>query len=629
MWREGWKVGPLSLVGQFMFRRVLIPKKTAEERKRRSWKSRAIGGRPSPGAAFAMLWICFVLAGVVSSEGLSSENREQADRTRPELAPLLCDLDSDRFETRHAAASRIEALLARPELGEWLAAEFQRVLLCPQVSFEVRWRLSGWSRRLPVPPVEAVGDPSPGELDELVGQLDADSYAVRAGARRRLEWLLDNPKSICPLLVRLKEQLARKTANDVEDPLVAAWDRVRGAWLQSTGKDEGLPPVSDAQMRQWIDAVVRASGSGRDDGLKEGWRGAECELLDLLARDAYVPRVRHAIEAKLVAGVEAPAKARLEAIFEWTKPALVAEYWKGGRRLNEQHLVVGEPTLSPRAARPTHFDRIDDRVAHCVSGNSLPPGDYPVGEAFPHPHQEGAFFHLVNLPTPRRRMAYAYQVKADPAVQLAAISRRTLDRIVADRRPLSESEILMMEGLDAVEFSRFAGKYFLLVDDSSLAETGLPRLGRRPSRFGLLCVGLAQRGTKEAMPGLAEAISQGRFLPATPRAPYRLHWLAALSIAKRDAWPGAVAWLASHVQSDELLVEGQSSGPQLGATAAALLLERRRQEPSRFGLIPAAEPLPPALQVAGYRFVDEEARTKIQRWMEREGAANRVVGAPQ
>ena len=95
-------------------------------------------------------------------------------------------------------------------------------------------------------------------------------------------------------------------------------------------------------------------------------------------------------------------------MLDWTKPELVAEFWQGGHQTGEQHLVVGVPTLSPNAMKPTHFDRADDRVAHYVSGNSLSPGDYPVGEAFPHPLVEHGFFHLVNLPTPRRRMAYLY-----------------------------------------------------------------------------------------------------------------------------------------------------------------------------------------------------------------------------
>jgi len=85
--------------------------------------------------------------------------------------------------------------------------------------------------------------------------------------------------------------------------------------------------------------------------------------------------------------------------------------------------------LSPGGVRPTHFDRCDDRSAHYVSGNSLSPGDYPVGVAFSHPRQENAFFDLVNLPTPRRRMAYPYY--------FGPTSRNVWPRSAADRSTVS------------------------------------------------------------------------------------------------------------------------------------------------------------------------------------------------
>ena len=124
---------------------------------------------------------------------------------------------------------------------------------------------------------------------------------------------------------------------------------------------------------------------------------AERELLDLLARDPYVPRVTAALRARLKRDPGAQAAARLQSLLDWTKPAIVAEIWQRpspeiqqdrGCALR-QNFLVGVSTLWPGAARPVLFDRVDDHVAHCVSGNSLSPGDYPVGEAFPPPKLSG------------------------------------------------------------------------------------------------------------------------------------------------------------------------------------------------------------------------------------------------
>ena len=105
---------------------------------------------------------------------------------------LLKDLDSDQFDTRRRAATTLEGWVARPDLGPWLANEFQKALLDPQLSFEVRWQLERWSPRLPevaAMPIKAV---STADLDRMFAELDADSYATRLGASRRLAWLLHN-----------------------------------------------------------------------------------------------------------------------------------------------------------------------------------------------------------------------------------------------------------------------------------------------------------------------------------------------------------------------------------------------------------------------------------------------------
>jgi len=534
-----------------------------------------------------------------------------SERLRDEVARLISQLDSDHFEVRRASAEQLEQLVAKPELGQFLAAEFQRVLVRPDVSFEVRWRLNRWRQQLPAPPPDPAAAVSTKELDELVRRLDDDSYARRVGAAERLGWLLGNPKLICPVMVRLKQRLAAAPGG-AEDrgPLEAAYGRAREAWLLGAPADGELPVVSNEQIGAWLDDLVADVPPGNAAAARR-CATAERELLDLLARDPYAPRVTEALRARLRRDPGTRAAERLQALLDWTKPAIVAEIWQRPSAEIQQGRHC--------ALRPVLFDRVDDGVAHCVSGNSLSPGDYPVGEAFPPPRSESpVFFYLVSLPTPRRRMAYSYYAQTDEKKQLMALSRRTLDRVLADKRPLSESELLMLEGLDPTEVSRFAGQYFLLVDDSSLAAAGPPRPGGRPSRFGLICACLAADGVKDAVPGLTKAIAQERFLPATNHAPYRLHWVATLSIAARDPWPEVDAWLADRIGQSETLVGGEASAPELGATAAAILLGRHGQTPGEFGLHVSADPLLIQLHVDGYRFGAAEAQKKVQQWWKQE-----------
>jgi hypothetical protein len=559
---------------------------------------------------FALILSLFLAAAPNAADGASPA--DDKERLHGEVTRLLGELNSDRFEVRRKAAEQLEKMVAKPELGQDLAAEFQRALVRSDISFEVRRQVDRWSRRLPSPPAGPVADASPKELDVLLRQLDDDSYAARLGAARRLDWLLGNPKLICPIMLRLKRRLSDDSLDgEAKRRIEAVWQRARTAWLTSDTASRELPAVSDEQIGRWLDDLVRPGANGARDA-------AECELLDLLARDDYVSRLKQAIQARLSQRPNADAVAKLNSLLDWTKPEVVAEFWRGRRQLGEQHLLVGVPTLSPGAPRPTCFDRADDRVAHCASGNALVPGDYRVGEAFPHPRLENAFFHLVSLPTPRRRMAYVSCGNADEQKRLAALSRRTLDNVLADKRPLSEPELLMLEQLDPAEVSRFAGRYFLLVDDSGMSQSGVRRLGGRPSRFGMICARLAVDGGKDAMPGLAEAIAKNRFLPPTLLAPYRLEWLAALSIAARDPWPGVDAWLADRIDQPESLMEGQSSAAELGATAAAVLLKRHGQEPARFGLLPVTEAFMENLRVNGYRFGGKDASAKVQQWWRQE-----------
>lgn len=565
--------------------------------------------------------LCLTLGLMTQPESAVAQTKSS---TASEKAPLrttlpqvLKDLDSQEFEVRRQAVEVVEQWLAQPESARELGVEFQRLLVDPAVSFEVRWQVDRWYRRLPAVRPARPQSVSGEELDRLVAQFDDDSYAVRLGALRRMGWFLRDPKLACAVMLRLKKLVGDPNlsveARRQIDPL---WQEARGTWLLSDPALWKLPAVTNDQIRRWIDDLIQPAQ-------ERGALSAEQELLDLLARDDYVERVRRMLDARLSGNLEPSAAARLRAVHDWTRPAMVAEFWQGRKHLGEQHLLVGVPSLAQGAMRASHFDRIDDHLAHCVSGNTLSPGDYPVHVAFPHPAAEEAFFHLVNLPTPRRRMAYAYYVKRDPARRLVEISRRTLSVLLAEKRTLEPREIAMLAQLDAHEVSRFVGRHFHLVSDepnlSHPSGRALPML-ENASHHMMLCALLAIQGTKEAIPGLLEAIEKRRFLEPTSTPPCRLPWWAALSIARRDPWPGADAWLAGLIGRTDSLIDGDADGPELGATAAALLATRCGKMPVRHGLNPSTTSMTGMMAtVEGFRFESPETRARFQRWWQAEG----------
>lgn len=554
------------------------------------------------------------------------------------IVQILSRLDSDKYEVRRQAAEQLEQLARRPEMGANLSAEIQRALRDPRVSFEVRSRLERLALRLPPPAAQPAQNVSTSDLDRVIAQLDDDSYGVRLAAAGRLNWLVSNPRTICPALVRLKQRLADPgTTVETSRRLEPVWQQVRTAWLLSDPRDWSLPPVADEQIKTWIDDLAQPA----PESMPAGWSvhvTARRELMDLLGRDECVPRVKTLLARRLAAAtsanarpadvIDAQAAARLAEIQALIEPAIVAEYWQGHRHLGEQHLTVGVPSQAENATRPSFFDRVDDRVAHCVSGQSLAPGDYPVGIAFPHPTEDKAFFHIVNLPTPRRQMAYAYYAHLDEAKRLTEISRRTLDRFLAEKRALSDREIELLEELDYGEVSRFAGRYFNQVDDDPVLIFSTDRTENPGSRHAAICVLLAVNGTKETVPGLLEALNRRRFLEPSATPPCRWAWLAALAIAARDPWTTVDAWLCEQIDRADALVDAQSDGPEVGATAAGILISRHHHTAIQFGLVGASLPGDQSYPFEPYRFETPGDRERVKRWWADEGQREKTAWIP-
>ena len=573
----------------------------------------------------ALCWSAGLASPVVPSAAAQSaaagpnEEAPAADSLRREIRKLVSQLDSDQFVVRQQAAERLHRLAVDEPSQRLVAQELHRVWRSSETSFEVRSRiaplLDEWADPSLTTPEESVSEE---EIAQLVDQLDADSYSARLGAVTRLQWLLRRDEWICPIMLRLKHRLADLELSVADRRRVhAIWEKARGEWLLSDPALWRLPDVTPSQIKQWITQLAETKAPDEPDRDHSPARVAERELLDLLCRNEYVPQIKRLLESELARDDVAEQAAALERILDWTRPALVAEYWDTTGNKGVQHLLIGVPSLPPGAERPSHFDRADDQSAHCVSGNSLSPGDWPVGVAFPHPRQARALFHLVNLPTPRRRMAYEYYVQSDSSKRLAELSARTLNQILVEKRPLSDEEIQMLELLDHQAVSRFAGSYFLAIDDRTGPAFRQLQTAGRPSHHAAICAKLARIGTYEAVPGITTAIEKRRFQEPSDDARYHMAWIAVLAIAQRDPWTGVEAWLADLVpRAEPLRIGGEITTAELGATAAVTLLRRRGTGPDAFHLAIAADPLISSLGCQAYYFTDEKGRREVLAWWE-------------
>ncbi|HEV3005392.1 MAG TPA: hypothetical protein VGX78_13080, partial [Pirellulales bacterium] len=489
---------------------------------------------------------------------------------------------------------------------------------------------------VPQPPAEL----PPGELDRLIGQLDANFFGVRLGAANRLKWLVARPPWACAVIERLKvRRRDPRLSAEVRQRIEPIWDAARRTWLASEPATWQLRDVSDAEIRCWIDdlaapaAPADGPATAATQAAEAARQAAQQELLDLLVRDEYLPRVKTALEERLAAGnFDSAAEARFSDLLEWTRPMLVSEFWSqqlGIEHRSVQYLRVGEKNYVPGAANPCLFDYVDDRTAHCVIGNNLKPGNYRVGVLFPHPRPFGADadgqFRLVNLPTPRRRMAYEYYLKLSEAERFAELCRRTLDDLLAQKRPLKEAELVMLEKFDAVAVSRFACDYLPALGDPEPPDRAAERKTGRASPYMNLCNLLVEHGTRHAMPGLLRAMAAKRFPPLKGEENCDWPWLAALAIAQRDPWPTTDVpgddslpaiddWLAGLIErTDRLSTEGEWP-PELGATAAAILLERHLIDGGRLGVEPAGDHLIAEVGGPNSRFTSPAGRQKVIDW---------------
>ena len=399
----------------------------------------------------------WALAIVAASAALAGEPSPADEATTLQnVRQAVVALDRDSFAERGKAAGRLQQVIDSGRHHAMLAREFSQALLREDTSPEARARLDEFLQQLG-PSTGADGGPpaTAADIPLLLARLNDDSCAVRDTSQRRLAGLLGHVDLIAPLLVELKRSLA-------EDNLRAHYRRARAVVGESPrGLAAGrsacvpLPAIPPEAIEGWMNALAPAA---EDHVSPYRQAAAHRELLDAIARDDTRAATLKLLEARIKGAGDAAAASDLRQIADFARPAMAAEVWQNHANLFVQYLIIGVPQFNTMTMRPTHFDRIDDKMAHCVSGNSLLPGNYPVRVAIAHPEPgRDSMFYLTNLPTPRHRLAYEYQVRRDESSRLADISRHTLDDILEHKRTLDEGQVLLLEQLDAATVSRFVG----------------------------------------------------------------------------------------------------------------------------------------------------------------------------
>ncbi|HEX4147783.1 MAG TPA: hypothetical protein VHY20_02300, partial [Pirellulales bacterium] len=265
----------------------------------------------------AMPWTAAAVASGTADEAAA------ADATA-EIPRLVERLASDDFTTRTQAQARLEAVVALEGRRADVKAELRRIWLSPELAVEARALLEPICGQVPEV-LATVGDADGQRLDRLIGQLESLNYAQREAAALELERLAGRMPAALALVERLKQALDKPgTSLDARRQMDALWRRARGTWLLAPEQAAAAPKVEARQIEAWIDALNASDVAPAAEKLRA--ENAQRKLLDLLARDEYVARVKQALEKRLEAEPGEAARSRITTLVGWTWPAMVAEY---------------------------------------------------------------------------------------------------------------------------------------------------------------------------------------------------------------------------------------------------------------------------------------------------------------
>jgi hypothetical protein len=569
---------------------------------------------------FRPAFCCLLVVAGSAASGLAARAADAPTNAEQALNQCLADLNSDRFDIRGRGAEKLQALAKDKATQPALAVALERLLLAPDTSYEVRALCEPVLSQLPAPAADSIPQITPTEIDRLLSDVDGASYGQRVGAAMRLAWIAKrNPQWAATVAEKLKQRLKDpQLPSDVRRQLTELRETAWVRWLASDPTTWPAATATDKDVQTWLNTLMSATATPL------ARECAERELTDLVIYESWAPKLKDQV-GKCLENAELPPEAieRLTRLSDLCQPAMVAEIWEDRLNSTLQYLLVDVPQFPDHALRATHFSSINDTTAHCVSGNSLAPGDYPVGVAIPitHPqadYSENRMFQLVNLPNARRRLIYDLaRRKTDSGQRLHELSERTTAWMAAQKRCLTEREIALLRQLDGDVVSQFAGPYLLSVDDRPKTEPEAFQFGGRASRHTLVCAVLVEIGTHDVLPSLVEAGRRGRLPPPTDELRFSVGWLAAFTIAERDPWPGLDDWLAGIIDISQPISTAGDPAPEVGATAAAMLLSRHGENLSDFGVAEVTDQELRGLGIPASRFTIPAARQQVLDWWKR------------
>lgn len=456
------------------------------------------------------------------------------------------------------------------------------------------------------------------EHSPVWGRLESPSYLQRQQAFEHLLQAAQEAATARAVMVQCKHRLADPTlAPQARHLLVVLYRKARLTWLATEPDGSEVPRLSHQDARRLVARMV----DPKQPFVRRA--AAQRELVDAMMRDQNVPLIRQALASWLETDLDDHYRLRaLEELWLWCQPGVVAEVWQSRRLVTVQHLALGVPQYPAGAMTATLFDRADQHKAHCVQGNSLVRGEYPCRRAIAHPQGiPGVMFHLVYVPTPRKRFQYQARLARTPCQEyLAAITRQTCRWWIDQKHYLEGHQWLLLAELEPQALSQGLAEYLLAVPDRPLHRNHGPQALEAASHHGKLCRWLASSGTREVIPALVQAIREERFLPPDPqRAPYHWPWIALLAIASRNFSSEIEPLLVNWVEVQQVLVHrenptGDRPVPDVGAAAAALLLDRYHVPYRQFGLEEVRDRQLYNVGCPAFRFRSQQDRRRVLQW---------------
>ena len=523
-----------------------------------------------------------------------------------EIESWLEALNDNSWMVRENALENIRRSLQSPESGEKYRTRIEELRTDPHCSFEARKLLESlnldFKSKTKISSQVVSSEEVLKTLDFFFSESPAEREAAEEQLRKRLE-VSENTR----IIVRMTREAAAReegprgkwTPDDILR-LERLERDARNAWLENDLRRNENVDID--QLRRWVETVAEiplteedvwasrlAQRTARtmvlipgdypwgDDAfllLQQGTRqekkktvlrrnwAALHELEDSMTvenlRDCVIAEIQNVL-AKESKPRTAAGEILLNRVLFLNEPCLAAEYWNAQSLISSQFVQIGVPQVHVQLReagmdeQATHFEELRENTVRCVRGKNLKPGVLPLNRALLHP-TKGAFFFLVSLDSPRKKLMYPAQLEDACGKRRDFMAESTMRSLLAENRRLTLEEWTLLEDSIPPEiFSRYAGEWLRRLEDGPLemaADTLVPLEPVSFSHHGKLCYLLALRGTSAAVPALLDAIREKKVDTIQPYGYSCAPYLALFEIARRDPWPGMESWLESLLEDE-------------------------------------------------------------------------------